>query len=151
VSTGGDSAPNQHLGVLYIYPDGTVAVLGSISGAAGHTSFEGVAYSKTNTGNVALPLNFNWVAYSPRPVKVGNFGGVVRFQGAIKNGTNAQLATVPAGLRPAKTVRLVGNIIFGYARQVTIVVQPNGVMTFQGAPLSDAATYLSLDSLSYPL
>jgi hypothetical protein len=150
VTLGGDSPPNQRFGILTVYPDGNVSMSGDPLAAVGSLAFDGVAYSKTNTGNVPLPLASNWVAYSSRQVKVGNFGGVVRFQGAIKNGNSIQLATVPAGLRPSKTVRVVGDI-FQSAWQVTIIIEPTGFMWFQGAPLNYAATYLSLDSVSYPL
>jgi hypothetical protein len=150
VTLGGDSSLNQRFGILSVYPDGNVFMSGDPQAAVGSLSFDGVAYSRTNAGNVTLPLVSNWVPYSARTVKVGNFGGVVRFQGAIKNGNSIQIATLPADLRPSKTVRVVADI-FQSAWQVTIIVEPTGFMWFQGAPLNYAATYLSLDSVSFPL
>jgi hypothetical protein len=133
---------------ITIYPSGDVW----IDGTAGATwpsgvHFEGVSFSRTNTGNVALPLSNGWAAYSPRQVKVGNFGGVIRLQGAISGGTSTTIGTLPVGLRPAKTV-IVPTISYGTTAWITI--NSSGVMTVNNpGGLSVATLFLSLDGVSF--
>ena len=113
------------------------------------TSFEGVWFSRTLKNTVALPLSNGWQAYSAREVKVSKPGDVVRLQGAIKGGTSATLGTLPAGYRPAKTVKLVA-AAYG-AVPATIVINTSGVMTVEGQPDSITKLYLSLDGVSFGL
>jgi len=150
VSLGVDSSFQQDIGMLSVYPNGNVFLSGSTQGATAGVVFEGAAFSKTNSGNVPFTLRNNWVAYSARQVKVGNFGGVVRFQGAIKNGTDNYIGDLPVGMRPSKTVRVVAHGALS-AWQATIIIETNGAVTFQGIALNYAASHLSLDSVSFPL
>jgi hypothetical protein len=138
-------------GALTIYPTGDVYVNGNPFAANNSTSFEGVWFSKTLSGNVTLPLNTGagWHAYSARSVKVGKYGDVVRFQGAISGGNSTQIATLPAGYWPTKPVKLVG--VANGPVPVTIVVNTNGAMTFEGIPTNVASLFLSLDGVSFGL
>jgi hypothetical protein len=147
VNLGGSA--NQSWGALTIYTTGDVYVNGNPPAANSSTSFEGVSYSKTLSGNVTLPLSNGWMPYSGRSVRVGKYGDVVRFQGAIKNGTSGTLGTLALAYRPARTVRVVG-VAYG-AVPVTIVINTSGVMTFEGVPLEVGALFLSLDGVSFAL
>jgi hypothetical protein len=134
--------------LVTIYPSGQVWV----DGLAGATwpagvHLDGVAYSRTLSGNVALPLSNNWAAYSPRQVKVGNYGGVIRFQGAISGGTSTTIGTLPSGLRPSRTV-MVPTISNGTTARITI--NSSGVMTVDNpGGLSVSTLFLSLDGVSF--
>lgn len=134
--------------LVTIYPSGDVWV----DGTAGATwpsgvHLDGVSFSKTLSGNVALPLSNGWAPYSPRQVKVGNFGGVIRFQGAISGGTSTTIGTLPSNLRPSKTVRL-PTIASGTTARITIT--SSGVMTVDNpGGLSVASLFLSLDGVSF--
>jgi hypothetical protein len=139
--------PNTSFGALIIYPSGDVFVDGNIIAANVGTSFENVWFSKTNAGNVNLALSNGWTTYSPRTVKVGKYGDVVRFQGAIKNGTSGTIAQLPAGYAPARTVRLVA--VASGPVPATIVVTTGGAVSVEGPPLSVSAMFLSLDGVSY--
>lgn len=136
-------------GSLTFNPNGTVYVNGNPPAADLGVSFEGVWFSKTNTGNVALPLSHGWTAFSSRQVKVGTYGGVVRFQGGIVGGTAATIATLAAAYRPAAQIRLTA--VANGPVPATVVIDTTGVMTVEGVPLNVASQYLSLDGLSYGL
>ena len=144
---GHPSQPNDWSTVT-IYPSGEVWV----DGTAGATwpsgvHFEGVSFSRTLTGNVALPLSNGWAAYSARLVRVGNYGGVIRFQGAISGGTSTTIGTLPTTLRPSKTVVL-PTISNGTTARITIT--PSGVMTVDNpGGLSVSSSFLSLDGVSF--
>lgn len=134
--------------LVTIYPSGDVWV----DGTAGATwpsgvHLDGVSYSRTLTGTVALPLSNGWVPYSARQVRVGNFGGVVRLQGAISGGTSTTIGTLPSTLRPTKTVRL-PTIASGTTARITI--DPSGAMTVDNpGGLSVSTLFLSLDGVSF--
>jgi len=147
----GQQGSNMSFGALTFYPSGDVYVNGQPFGANSGTSFEGVWFSKTLAGNVALPLNTagGWHAHSSRSVKVGKYGDVVRFQGAISGGSSTTIATLPAGYAPTKQVKLRG--VASGPVPVTIVVNTNSTITFEGVPTTVASSFLSLDGVSYGL
>jgi hypothetical protein len=136
-------------GALTIDPNGAVYVNGDITAADSGVSFENAWFSKTNTGNVALPLSHGWQAYSPRQVKVGNYGGVVRLQGAIYGGTSTTIGTLASTYRPTVQVRMAA--VANGAIPAFVVIDTAGNITVEGVPLNVAALYLSLDGLSYGL
>jgi len=150
VSVGGTD-PAQSWSALTIYSTGDVFVNGNYPAASAMTSFEGASFSKTNSGNVNIPLSNGWHAFSARTVKIGRFGDVVRLQGGIAGGTSTTIcsATNPlaATYRPPKTVRIVAAA--NGPVPATIVISPSGVMTVEGPPLNVAAVSLSLDGVSY--
>jgi len=99
-----------------------------------------------------LPLSNGWHAYSARPVKVGRYGDVVRFQGAISGGTSNAIGSLPVAnpsYAPPKTVRLTA--VANGPVPVVILINPNGSITYAGAPENVVSLYLSLDGLSYGL
>jgi hypothetical protein len=150
VSVGGLD-PAQSWSALTINSDGTVFVNGNYASASAMTSFEGASFSKTNSGNVNIPLSNGWHAFSARTVKIGKYGDVVRLQGGIAGGTSTTICSgtnpLPTTYRPPKTVRLVAAA--SGPVPATIVISPSGVMTVEGPPLFVATQFVSLDGLSY--
>jgi hypothetical protein len=138
------------MGQIGIYSSGAVHAYGDILSANYGVSFEGVAYSKTLQNVVDVPLSNGWTNYSARSVKMGKYGDVVRFQGAIANGTSSTLGTLDTGWRPPKTVRLVATANGGVPAKITITSA--GVMTVSSvAGLSAVTPMLSLDGVSFAL
>jgi hypothetical protein len=137
-------------GQLTIYPSGDVYVNGNATAAKNGTSLEGVWFSKTLSGNVALSLDNNWSAYSARSVKVGKYGGVVRFQGAISGGTSTTVGTLTdSNMWPPKTVYLVA-AAYG-PTPARIIVTTSGVVQVDTPGLTTASLFLSLDGVSFAL
>ena len=146
---GAGTGSGQSWGRLTISPNGNVFVDGNPPAANCGTSFEGVFYSKTLSGNIALPLANGWAPYSARSVKVGKYGGVVRFQGAVSGGTSTTLATLPTDMRPPNTVYLVAGA-YGPV-PARIVVSTSGSVRVDHPSLSVASLFLSLDGVSFGL
>ncbi|WP_437279096.1 hypothetical protein WME90_00645 [Sorangium sp. So ce375] len=137
-------------GQLTIYPSGDVYVNGNATAAKNGTSLEGVWFSKTLSGNVALSLDNGWGAYSARSVKVGKYGGVVRFQGAISGGTSTTVGTLTdSNMWPPKTVYLVA-AAYG-PTPARIIVTTSGVVQVDTPSLTTASLFLSLDGVSFAL
>ena len=139
----------QSWGQLSIYSNGNVYTQGNPPAANCGTSLEGVFFSLTNSGNINVPLSNGWQAYSARAVKVGKYGDVVRFQGAISGGTSTTIGTLPTGYRPPKTVYLVAAAYSPVPAR--IVINTSGVMTVDTPQLSVATLLLSLDGVSFAL
>ncbi|HEV8548667.1 MAG TPA: hypothetical protein VGQ57_06560, partial [Polyangiaceae bacterium] len=104
----------------------------------------------TLTGNSPLTLVNGWGQYSSaRLVRVGKYGNVVRFQGAISGGTNTKFATLPTSLRPTRTV-YVPTVTNGTTGR--IIISTAGDMTIENpGGLSNAALFTSLDGVSFGL
>ena len=138
--------------LLTVYPDGQVWVDGTYGEFwTKGISLEGVSFSRTLTGNQALPMVNGWTSYSARAARVGVYGGVVRFQGAISGGTSNTICTqLPTSMRPTKTVQVPTNV-YGAAAG-TITVTPGGLMTITSAGgLTTTTRFTSLDGVSYGL
>lgn len=135
---------------ITIYSDGQVWIDGNDPLTwTGGVSLEGVSFSRTLTGNQVLPMSNNWTHYSARQARVGKYGDVVRFQGAIKNGTSTTIGTLPTTMRPTKTVQLptVVNATTG-----VITINSSGVMTITNpGGLPNATLFTSLDGVSFGL
>lgn len=132
-----------------IYPTGEVWVDGNdyYTWTTG-VSLEGVSFSKTLTGNQALPMVNSWTSYSARAARVGTYGGVVRFQGAISGGTSTTIGTLPVGMRPPKTVQL-PTVVYGPTTG-TLTITSGGVMTITNpGGLTNATLFTSLDGVSF--
>lgn len=132
-----------------IYSTGEVWVDGNdfYTWTAG-VSLEGVSFSRTFVGNQALPMSNGWTSYSTRPARVGTYGGVVRFQGAIAGGTSTTIGTLPVGMRPPKTVQL-PTIAYGPTTG-NITITSGGVMTISNpGGLSNATLFTSLEGVSF--
>ena len=147
----GGFAVARQWSVLAIYPSGQVWIDGNMPTTwPGGVSLEGVSFSRTLTGNQLLPMSNGWTHHSARQARVGKYGDVVRFQGAVKNGTSTTIGTLPTGMRPTKTV-VMPTIVNGPASGM-ITVNTNGIMviTCPGG-VSNAAIFTSLDGVSFGL
>jgi hypothetical protein len=136
---------------LAIYPSGQVWIDGNMPSTwpAG-VSLEGVSFSRTLTGNQLLPMSNGWTHYSARQARVGKYGDVVRFQGAVKSGTTSIIGTLPLSMRPTKTV-VAPTVVNGPATG-TITINTNGDMVIScPGGVSNAAIFTSLDGVSFGL
>lgn len=138
-------------GFIAIYPSGDVFVGGNPPAAALGTSFEGAFYSRTLSGNGPLNLVNGWGAYSSRAARVGKYGDVVRFQGAISGGTSGTLATLPSDMRPSRAVTLLAVANGGVPARITVSTNGNVTVDTTNLPLWISTVYLSLDGLSFAL
>jgi len=136
-------------GMLSIYSSGEVYVNGNPFMANIGTSLE-VSFSKTLTGNSGLDFRNGWVSYSARAARVGKYGDVVRFQGAVKNGTARVIAVLPTSMRPPKDVYLVAGVSSPVPATL-LVKSSNGEVSVEGPPLNVAATMTTLDGVSFAL
>jgi hypothetical protein len=135
-------------GRLSIESNGKVRVQGDMNAARCLVSFEGVSFSLT-TGGTNLALLNGWVSYSPRAVKVRLEDGVVRFEGAIQNGTSTTVARLPTSMRPVRTVFLQSDS-WG-ATKGRVYVNSDGYLIVQYPDLDVSSDFTSLDGLSYSL
>lgn len=148
-----DSGSEILSGRLMINSNGQVTFSGANgqnTAGYGGLSLEGASYSMTLDGTVALNLVNSWAATSARAVKVRNDNGVIRFQGAIANGTAAKIATLDSGMRPpTETIYVLAESVFGTQSQ--LIIGTNGDITVHSSALSGAKLFLSLDSVSFAL
>ena len=141
---------SQAWSYVSVYSNGDVFVPWNVPAANKGTSLEGAWFSKTLSGNQTLDLKNGWGKYSARSVKVGNYGGVVRFQGAVSGGTgtNGQIiALLPSNMRPSKDVYLVG--VANGPAPARLVARTNGNLEVLYPPLNVATVMVSLDGVSF--
>ncbi|HET7541364.1 MAG TPA: hypothetical protein VFK05_15915, partial [Polyangiaceae bacterium] len=129
-------------GIVYVQIEGSKGSLAEM------TSLEGASFSLTTTPT-SLSLQNGWVAYSARAVKVRNEEGVIRLEGAVKNGTNVVVANLPQGMRPAQTIYVVADAI--NAAHMRLKIERNGNISVDSGTLSSAQGFLSLDGVSFAL
>jgi len=96
-------------GRLLITPSGTATVStlsGSIVAAQCFTSLDGVSFAPSATDFTPLALQNGWInaPFSTSDAAVSMVQGVVRFKGAVADGTVDVLFTLPAAMRPATRV-----------------------------------------------
>lgn len=140
------SGTGQKYGRLNIYTNGEVHVQGDFAASRCLVSLEGASYSLA-TGGTTLTLLNGWVPYSARAVKARVNGGVVRLEGAVKNGTSTTIAVLPSNMRPSRTVYLASDS--WAAAQGRIYVTSAGNVVVQYPALSTASGFTSLDGLSF--
>jgi hypothetical protein len=145
------SAPGGLAGQLVIQPSGEVDIQGPIQSAPSDVSLDGASYSMASgTGAQNISLASGWVANSARAVRVRNDNGVIRLEGAIKNGPTTTLGTLPTGMRPAKTIYLVANALL-YATPSVLSINPSGVIQVVSPALVVAQSGISFDGVSFGL
>lgn len=138
-------------GLLTIHPSGDIYVNGNANASNDVTSFEGVFYSK-NLNNQTLSLGQGWSAYSARSVRVGKYGDVVRFQGAIKGASNATttIATLPSDFWPTRKVYVVAGVTYNTSPlPARLVIQTDGKVQVDDPGLTYAKQMLTLDGVSF--
>jgi hypothetical protein len=138
-------------GQLVIQPSGEVDIQGPIQSAPTDVALDGASFSMASaTGAQTIPLASGWVANSARAVRVRNDNGVIRLEGAIKNGPTTTLGTLPTGMRPAKTINLVATALL-YATPSVLSINPSGVIQVVSPALPVAQSGISFDGVSFGL
>jgi hypothetical protein len=142
------SPPAGVQGTIAIQPNGQVVVQGASQFAWQGVSLDGASYSKSSPPEAKnISLSSGWVAHSVRPVRARIDGGVVRLEGAVKNGTSTTVGTLPTGMWPAKTIYLVANAI-QFAQPAQLSINTSGVIKVL-SPFVAATPGLSLDGVSF--
>lgn len=142
-------------GRLWIRPNGVVTVQdeeGDLVDPAIGTSLDGARFALSASGFTPLSLVNGWVGapYSTSAPAAALIDGIVHLKGAVANGTNEQILTLPAGLRPATTVQLRTNLCD--AATGTLQVEANGIITVSANyTFADAQCFTSLDGVSFAL
>ena len=115
------------------------------------TSLDGVSFARNATGFTPLTLQNGWKAYSGSHIPaVKNINGIVHFEGAISNGTNATAFTLPPALRPAKNVFV--DVVMCGTKSGRITVPPTGVVTVRATTdFTYAQCNTSLDGALFAL
>jgi len=150
VNIGGFAVARQW-SVLAIYPGGEVYVDGNMPTTwPGGVSLEGVSFSRTLTGNQVLPFLNGWTHHSARQARVGKYGDVVRFQGAVAGGTTTTIGRLPTTMRPTKTV-VMPTIVNGPATGTITVNTSGDVIVACPGGVINAAIFTSLDGVSFGL
>jgi hypothetical protein len=136
---------------IAIAPSGLVSVDGNdpYTWTAG-VSLEGVSFSRTLSGNQVLPMSNGWTHFSARQARVGKYGDVVRFQGAVMGGTSTTIGTLPLSMRPTKTVH-VPTISYGPSRARLVISTSGNIVVEHPLGLSSATLFTSLDGVSIGL
>jgi hypothetical protein len=146
---------NSHKGRLIIQPTGVVSVQaeGAFSDAQCFTSLEGASFAVSAASFTALALQNGWTnaPYSTRNAAVTNDVGIVRFQGAIANGTPSVAFTLPIGFRPATNVYVPVDLC--NAHKGRLFIQPSGDVTVvaEGGTFANAQCFTSLEGTSFAL
>ena len=138
---------SQTWGYISISSNGDVYVPWNVPAANKGTSLEGVWFSKTLSGNEDLSFRNGWGKYSARSVKVGKYGDVVRFQGAVAGGTAQVLAVLPTSMRPSKDINVVG--VANGPAPAKLLIKTNGEISVLYPPLNVATVMVSLDGVSF--
>jgi hypothetical protein len=144
---------NANNGRLDIYSNGVVDVEaegGTFSNASCFTSLDGAWFAKSASYYTQLTLQNGWANYEDgtATAAVRKISGIVHFEGAMAGGTNPQVFTLPAGFRPSHYV--IVPVDLNAANKGHLVIAPTGVVSvFAEGSLSDAASFTSLDGVSF--
>ncbi|MBK7948217.1 MAG: hypothetical protein IPK00_05650 [Deltaproteobacteria bacterium] len=143
---------NANKGRLIILPSGTVSIQAETSFAEAQcfTSLDGAWFAPNPAGFTTLALVDGWshAPFSTSDVAAVLTGGVVRFKGAMANGTFPTAFTLPPALRPQSQVDL--PIDLCSARTGRLSIAPTGSVVVEAATaFSDAQCFTSLDGVSF--
>jgi hypothetical protein len=140
-------------GVLRIYPSGRAM---AYAGRARTYAFlDGAAYPQASASRTALTLLNGWE--SARPIyRTGDpaywvSGGVVHLSGSLRQPSigNEEFAVLPTWARPGHDLYLE---VYTFEGTVgTLYIQPNGIMQVYSPTTSDATSYTSLATASFPI
>jgi hypothetical protein len=140
-------------GRIRIQPSGDVDVEPetSFSNAQCFTSLEGATFAINPSGYTSVTLENGWTnaPFSTRSVAVRNDNnGVVHFQGAIGNGSNATLFNLPQAFRPAVNVYV--NVDLCGSAQGRIDISTTGDVTVEApSGFANAQCFTSLEGVSF--
>ena len=141
----------QQAGRIVVEPNGDVIVEGPLESSREGVALDGTAYSMSSPAS-ALPLALanGWSASTSRAVRARIANGVVRLEGAVRNGTSSSIGTLPSGMQPAVPIYLVANAL-QFAQPATLLIDTNGSIEVVSPPLVVAQPGLSLDGVSFAL
>lgn len=144
---------NQIAGSVSITTSGEVVVLQSLTQALedGLTgvSLDGVAFAvSSSAGAQPISLANGWSAQNSHAVQARYDEGVVRLEGSVTAGDTPTIGTLPAGMRPSKTVYVpVVSALFGL--DSTIRIEPSGTITVIDPDGSMELIGISLEGVSF--
>lgn len=139
-------------GRLRIGASGVVTVQSSADFglATCYTSLDGVAWVVNPTAQTTLTLENGWIGrpYHTRTPRAGLVDGVVRFSGAITDGTDDLVFTLPPALRPSRVVYL--QVDLCGAANGRLTVDTDGTTTVESEDdLGDAQCFTSLEDANF--
>jgi hypothetical protein len=145
---------NARKGRLFIQPSGAVFVSAkdAFTDAQCFTSLEGASFALTSAGFAGLILENGWIhaPFGTRTAAVINDNGMIRFEGAIGNGTSGQAFTLPAAFRPATTTYVPVDLCS--AKKGRLIIDPSGAVTVQAeTAFADAQCFTSLEGAAFAL
>jgi hypothetical protein len=147
---------NATKGRLLIQSTGSVSVSaenGAFANAQCFTSLEGLSYSFSVGTFIPLALQNGWTSapFGTSAASVENLGGIIRFKGAIGNGSNAPVFTLPVGMRPPTNVFVAVDLCNGTNGRMFI--QPSGVVQLneENGAFANAQCFTSLDGAWFSL
>jgi hypothetical protein len=142
-------------GRVHITPTGvaTIQAETNFSNAQCFTSLEGATYARNTNGFTALSLVNGWTGgpFSTSQPMVVNDNGIIRFKGAIANGTTSIAFTLPVGMRPANEVYV--PVDMSNASNGRLIIDPSGTVSLEaeGGTFSNAQNFTSLDGAWFAL
>lgn len=130
----------------------TSAASGNTPDTTTFTSLEGVSFPVSSAGYTPLTLLNGWTTYSTgtRKPAVANVGGIIRFQGAIANGTATNVFTLPASMAPSASTYVSVNLFNGARGRLLIGTDGSVNVEFQNV-FSDAQALTSLEGAWFVL
>jgi hypothetical protein len=139
-------------GRVYIAPNGTATVQAEYDASKAKclTSLDGATYAVSSDGFKTLNLRHGWQPYSGSTgiPAVRAAAGIVRFTGAMSNGSNESPFVMPAALRPSARVYV--PIDTSGATNGRLVIYPDGSVTVQTeGDFSNAVGFTSLEGAWY--
>jgi hypothetical protein len=138
-------------GRIQIRPSGAVIYEGDNAKAWCGISLDGASYSMANyAGSNPIKLSNGWVSSDGFGVRARSLRGVVRLEGAVKDGTSTTIGTLPEGTRPSTAVYVVANGLL-YAQSATLRISSSGVIKVITPVLVAAQPGISLDGVSFGL
>jgi hypothetical protein len=141
-------------GRLIIATNGDVSVQEEDGGTTNEdifTSLDGASFVLTQHNPTLLTLKSSWVgqAFGTGPASAELSNGIVRFGGGMSGGTAAKAFTLPATMRPSKTVYI--QVDLCNATNGRLQIKPSGVALVEqeAAGLTNANCFTSLDGASF--
>jgi len=141
-------------GRLQFQPDGTtwVETNGAFSDATCFTSLEGVVFAKNLGASSTLALQNNWsgAPYNTRVPAALNDKGIIRLQGAIAFGFQAQPFTLPVDMWPKRNMYLTADLCGASRGRLYIATDGTVAINNASGTFNDTAgCFTSLEGISY--
>jgi hypothetical protein len=146
---------NGRKGRLQFTTDGTtwVETNGAFSDATCFTSLEGVTFAKNLGAASTLPLLNGWsgAPYNTRVPAAVNDKGMIRLQGAMAFGQQAQPFTLPIDMRPKRSMYLTADLCTASRGRLYIATDGTVRVNNASGTFNDTAgCFTSLEGIWYP-